>query len=308
MAEFQDYVTGTITAASGFGAGSPQGTGTVPAANSSLVLAQQYNHGSWTVQVTPATSFTGTLTFEVCAEPTLTYWIPVNSRQSAGGTLANNATAPGLFRGSFGGVRAIRVRALTGFTGVATVAITVGETAAIFTNSNVLSMTEEQYYASSAGKNAMYGATSDLLTFTGAPADQPYFSIYNPNSAGGVVFYVWRIALASTGAQVIRRRRFTGAATYGTGNTTPGIDNRGGVANTPTAVVHAGAVSTAITLPASPVLQKTVALNSNGASDTSSENFSLLIPPGQGIAFSATGAASSTASAEIVWSEGSTLT
>lgn len=305
--------SGTITAYSGFGAGTSTGISTAPAAGSTLVLTPtgtdasgatvQYDRPSWTVQITG--TWVGMLTVEETLDGTT--WVPVNSRQSAGGRLSNNFTVNGLFRGSYGGVGAVRVRSSAFTSGTAVVTLAIGSQAALFLNSDVLVQTEQQYYASSAGLNSMYGATSDVITFPTAVTDQSYFALYNTAPVGGVVLYIYRISLGSGLSSTMRRRRFTGAPTIGAGGASVTPDNRAGVANTPMGLCYSATLATGIVLPGTPKMQKALQVPAS-AQDTSTEEFSLLVPPGQGLAFSITTGNNGTASAEIVWSEGSTLT
>ena len=317
-----ERIDSTITQVSTLGAASAVGlTGAEGNAGSTVRLVPTIGHSSWTVQVSG--TWVGTIVTEVTAalDPTSSgaYWIPVNSRQSAGGRLANNFTVSGLFRGAFGGVTGIRTRATVFASGTANVAIVTGEDGAVFQNSDVVTQSEFQYYASSAGLNTGWGVSSQEVNLS-TTAETPLFWIFNNDSAGGRVLYINKITKGGNGAVKIRRYRTGPGGTQmarTSGGTLLTINNRANQASTPaTAAVAYGGTSLVIANVPS-YYEKTTFIGANGGGSVSAtggqvetdEAGGILIPPQTGLYFTGTAVVANTlAMIEVAFWDGSTLT
>lgn len=316
-----ERVDSTITAVSTLGAANAQGiTGAEGTAASTVRLSPAMQHSSWTVQVSG--TWVGTIVTEVTAAPDPTsstaYWIPVNSRQSAGGRLANSFTVSGLFRGALGGVTGIRARATAFTSGTATVAVVAGDDGAVFQNSDIVAQSEAQYFASSAGLNSGWGVSSQEINLS-TTSETPLFWIFNNDSTGGRVLYLSKVSKGGNGAVKFRRYRTGPGGTQMTrtsGGTLLTINNRANQAATATAAVaYAGTNLVIANIPT--YYEKTVFVGSSGGGAASAaggqletdEGGGILIPPQTGLYFTATATVANTlAMIECAYWDGSTLT
>lgn len=307
---------GTITAASSLGGASAQGiTGAEGQAASTIRLVPTMGHSSWTVQVSG--TWVGTMVTEVTAAPDPTaagaYWVAVNSRQSQGGRLANNFTVSGLFRGAFGGVTGIRVRATALASGTATVAIVTGQSGAVFQNSDVVIQEQHQYYASSAGLNTLWGSASPATTLGNANVEQSLLMVSNN---GTNPLYIYRLSMGCNNTSVFRRYRTAqtpiGSApatqmTYTSGGTALVPVNRAGAQSVATsATVRYG---TGIVVANQPSIPSRTVFVPGGGQDTENMEGSIIIPVGQSLLFTVSASVNnSLATCEVVYWDGSSLT
>ena len=136
--------SGTITTTDIVG-GAPAGAGALinaaSTAGSLVSLVTVGGEASWTVQVTALT--TGTLYFEGSLDSTTGTdgnWISLNSRRSGivETTLANNASANGIYRGTIAGLKYFRVRSVGSLTGTPAILIRIGDgLASVFQESSM---------------------------------------------------------------------------------------------------------------------------------------------------------------------------
>ncbi len=310
----------SITADSGTGVAPSTGLNDAafpPAAGSVALLDSSSSHASWSVQVTG--TWTGRLYTEVSIDG-LT-WIPVNSRQSAGGRLANNFTQNGLYRGTYGGMQAFRVRAVGAFTGTAKVFIVLGDTAAVFQNSDVVVQSEAQYYSSLAGLNSGWGVCSQEITLTNAATEYPALWMFNNDAAGGRVVYINKVAKGANGPVKVRRYRTGPGGTQmarTAGGTLLTINNKGNQAAAASAVVaYGGFGGTALAISNVPTyFEKQTFIGGNGSGgiyqggtvDTD-EGGSILIPPQTGMYWTINAAVAGLLGVvEVSYWDGTTLT
>lgn len=305
--------TGTITVYSGQGASNYLGlsdsafTGGAPAAGSTAYLIPGSDHSSFSVQVTG--TWTGTLQTEVTLDGQT--WIPVNTRASGTGTLKNNFTTNGLYRGVLGGCYALRVRAITTISGSASIFMAVGSHAAVFQNSDVLSLSEAQYFASSSGGNSAWGVSSQEISLAAAGTEYPLMFLWNNDPSGGRVIYLSKVTKGASASARFRRYR-TGPGgtnmTYSSGGSALTINNRANQNATATCALAYG--GTGITVTNKPAYaEKTVYIGSQGGQLETDENGGILIPPQVGILWTAVcESADEVASIEVAYWDGTSLT
>lgn len=308
---------GTITTQSSLGGALAAGlAGAEGSATSTVRLVPTFNHSSWTVQVTG--TWVGTMVTEVTSaiDPTsnTAAWVAVNSRQSQGGRLANNFALSGLFRGVLGGLTGVRVRAVSFTSGTANVAILTGESAAIFSNSDVLTQSQAQYYCSSAGLNTLWTTASPAVTLGNANTEQPLLMITNN---GTNPLYIYRLSMGCNNTSVFRRYRTAqtpiGSAaatqmTYTSGATATLVPvNRAGVQGPATSATPR--YGTGIVVANQPTIAEKTVFVPGGGQDTQTQDGSMIIPVGQSMLFTVSASVNnSLASCEVVYWDGSSLT
>lgn len=323
VAHRQEIKDGSITTSSGLPNPGGGGTSASVAAAAQVYMSPQFGHSSWSLQITG--TWTGALIAEatnnivvaIPGSPTLAEinaatWVPIQARQSNGGRLSNTYTQNGLDRGVFGGLRAFRVRSTDAtWTGTANISLTLGASAAVFQNSDVVVQTEEQYYASSAGLNTMWGVSTPEVALVNGTADQPLAIITNTDPAGGRVLYIWRLSFGTSATAKLKRWRSpTLSRTSGGTQMSPVNRGLGGsvdlLGRTTAASFYGG---TGIVVANQPAAFSKIIYNSGADNDTSTENGSILIPPGQSIYFTVAQVSNGTMCAlEIVYWDGSSLT
>lgn len=283
--------------------------GTIVANNGAVTLTPSGDNSSWSLQITG--TWVGTIVTEVTMDGI--NWIPVNSRQSNGGRLANSTTVNGLYRGVFGGMLAFRARASAWTSGTANVYISLGTQAAVFLNSDIVVQSEEQYYASSAGLNTMWNMSSQEINLAAASntTEVPICAITNTDPVGGRVLYVWRYSIGASNTCRIRRYRSTTLSRTSGGTLITPI-NRGlggqvdALGRSTAAAMYAGSSLVMANTPTQ--YTKSVYLAAGGQ-DTSTEDGSILIPPGQCVYFTAIQAQNNTSvQVEVAYWDGSSLT
>ena len=272
-------------------------TATIAAAGQTVEITVGDTHSNWSVQVTG--SFTGLLRTEASLDGST--FVQINYRQSSNGGLSNRITVAGLYRGNLAGLVKFRVRAetLSSGTPVVIVRSTAG-IGAVFPNTFMVTQSIEQYYASTAGGNVLFDATTgeqSLSNSGGAVA-----LLRNP-SGSGVDMYIARLNYGTNGNGVFRRYRGPTVTNVGTA-VTPG--NRGGGSNTPSGLFY---TLPNLTVSAAGNLRRTSYVGAYSESRNDHIG-NLILRPGQDFYWTYTPAAaqSNTATVEVVWWETGALT
>lgn len=282
--ESNSATTGNITAAGSNPANPAAGsTVTSPCLNASNYMA--VITGTWV----------GTLVFEGTNDNT--NWTKTNYRQvgAASNAISNTTTSNGTFRGNCSGFINYRVRATAWTSGTATVTLSTSNApGAVFINAFVETQSIQQYYASSAGGNVLFGATSGAETISSSGGNIAL--LQNPANSTKSLF-IYRFSIGSNTAGRITRYRNGTPSITGAGVTET---NRGGGSNTSLGQYYTGTDYT-IT---SPIISKVVFLSAN-SSDTSTEDGSIILPPGDCLHwyFDPNGNSSALVAVEVVWWE-----
>lgn len=287
--------------------------------NGALTSVGQYvmvvaDHGmaDYAAQITG--TFVGTVRTEASFDGALT-WTPTSFRQSVNGRISTNTVSDtqlttlyttglgtvqgALLRGAAATATHYRVVCTAYTSGTINVVLRVGSGAAVmFPNVFLDVRALEQFYASPAGGRVMFGSGTDAIT-TSNLAGQ--IALLENPAASTIDIYVWRLAVAAGSAATIMRRYKNPTISA---RTAPGtIENRGGGTNAGQGRFYSAA---GFSTTANGALVKTLQIAAGGT-DTSDENGSIVLRPGNALLFTAatTGGvgAAGTASVECVWWE-----
>lgn len=198
-------------------------TGTITAANQTVILESKAGGSCWTVQTV------GTFVGSVICEASLDgiTFVPIAYRQSQTGTLGNTIKTPGIYRGVIGGLYWFRVRATSWTSGSCTVYISTSTgSAAIFPNTVIETRNLSQYYASSAGGTTGFATSSGSISLNNSGGNVAILS--NPLGSN-INLYVNTFTFSANNPG--RWERTRGVTVTPTG-ASQAIANRGGGANT----------------------------------------------------------------------------
>ena len=199
-------------------------------AGESLTVTVPAGASEWLVQTSG--SFTGNLHTEGTLDRT--NWVKFNYRQTQTGKMANIITTPGIFRGNCAGMSEFRVRASGALTGAATVHVKCSKgVGPVFQNAFTEVRSLAQYYASTAGGNVLFMASTGERTMA-ATTDQDVAAFSNPANSG-VDVYVEKFSYGTNKAGRMKRYRsptITGLTTESSWT------NRGGGTNVPAARMY----------------------------------------------------------------------
>lgn len=301
-----------ITASSGAGANTAAGLANATYTGGSVVIFQtSEDHSSIQIQISG--TWSGTLQTERTLDGN--FWFPTNVRRNAAGNqIANQLTQNGLYVGTYATTYQYRVRALTGFSGTATVAFSAGTQAGTFLLSEVTTVTESQYFASSAGNNSAWGVCSQEVTLATANTEYPVLWLFNNDATGGRVLYLMKTQKTASTATKIRRYR-TGPGgtqmTRASGGTLLTINNRANQSATATAAVAYNGPGLVINNQPT-YFEKMSYVGQSGANNTgvveTDEQGSILVPPQTGILWAAAGLTNNAVvSIEVAYWDGLTL-
>lgn len=300
-----------ITTDSGVGANTAAGLANATYPAGSVVYFQSVEDHS-SIQIQISGTWTGTLQTERTIDGVT--WFPTNVRRNAAGNqITNQLTQSGLYVGTYATTFKYRVRAISAITGTATVSFSAGTFGGTFLLSEVTVISEAQYYTSSAGGNTMWGADSSDAVLPGNNSTETVlFALKNTASTGGRVIYIKRISVGADLQCKIRRYR-SPTLSVASGGTAVSPSNRAGV-STVTSVASALTCGPAN---GTPIVitggiptdeEKTVFIGSAGGQDTSDEDGTIIIPPGQTIIWTAVPKANNTTCfVEVVYWDGNTL-
>lgn len=247
-------------------------TGTFTAAAQTITLDVPTGMSNWLVQTTG--TFVGNIIAELSADGV--NYVPVNSRQSLAGRIANNWSSSGIFRGCVAGGLKFRIRSTTWTSGTAssTIRLTTGASPS-FQNSIVEIRQLEQYYAAVAGGNVAFSGSVGAVTM--ATTGGTVGVLHNP-PASTIDVYISRVIVGSNKAGRFERYRTSTAPTI-TGTFVP-MSNKGGATNTSSSRLYMPNAATITTTGAT--LSKTIFLNGN-TSDTTIEDGGSILRPGQSL-------------------------
>lgn len=301
-----------ITTASGAAANTSAGLANATYVTGSTVILQtSEDHTSIQLQISG--SWTGTLQTERTLDGT--YWFPTNVRRNAAGNqISNLITQNGLYAGTYAGTHSYRIRALTGFTGTATITLSAGVISGTYLISEVTTLSQQQYYASSAGMNSMWGLCSQEVALATSGTEYPLLFLWNNDAVGGRVLYLAKTQKTASSACKIRRYR-TGPGGTNMTRTSGGnaitINNRANQAATTTAALAWGGPG--IVIANQPSQYEKMSFigqsgNNNGFAIETDEGGSILVPPQTGLLWTGIPlSANQIASVEVVYWDGLSL-
>lgn len=310
-----------ITVTSGAGLATATGLndnvtwGDEPPAGSHVTFAPNDDHESAHVQITG--TWSGSLTSEASLDGE--NWFPTNLRRNAAGNeISNVLKRNGLWRGTMAGSRYYRIRALTGFTGTATIVVSGAKLSGTYLLSAVTSIPNVEYLGSSAGGNVIWSVCSQDVNLPTQGLEVPILMVINQDPVGGRVVVMNRYSHGASSQARIRRYETVDLARTGGGARVYPFNQATAqrAAGTESALLcYAGANITfnndaagGVTLGTTPYSDQ-VFIPTGGGQDRAYLDSSVRLPPGEAILWTGIGVSNNVvATITLAYSDGSTLT
>ncbi len=305
-------------------------SGNLTASGQTVAITVTDGHASWDVYLSGTFSSGSTVAFE--GSPDSTNWHSLNGRRNSDSS-TNDTTSfldvtpfggvgplganPSNWRGNCAGIRYFRVRCATFQSGdsISVQVITSVGNGATFSNAaqpagtNLIGFIGNQFTFQASNGRA-YGSSSLVLSPTVSASSVNIFTLYNP-PVNTKSLYVYRLTINGTfgainGVGQFDRYRFTQSVAPTGGTTNTPVSRNGSstasIASVKRAVLSGNSI-TSIPVTGVTALEKSLIITTGG-SDTSTEDGSLIITPGNGIVVRYTTAVSATSiCCEIVWHE-----
>jgi hypothetical protein len=281
-----------------------------PTANSFALFNTLDDHES--SHVTIQGTWSGTLTPEVSLDGTT--WFPTNLRRNASGNqISNSITQNGLWNGTFAGYNYLRIRALPGFTGTATIVASASKLGGTYLLSAVTTLTQQEYNGSAAAGNVNWQVNSQEIALPNGSGEGPVFMLTNQDATGGRTMVLYNLTLSATQSCRFRRYRSTTLTRTGGGTRVTPVNQGTAVISTGTetaGLFYAGTniTFTGVTLGTTNYISSRF-IGSTGGNASIDYQGGVRVPPGQSLLVTAVQPANSTiVTVEFVYSDGSTLT